>query len=65
MGMSKSRRQTEEERRIKKVGKTVKSKFDKYRGLINNIESVDDLTDELYDEFADELYYEEHKHKYN
>ena len=44
--MSKSRRNLDEDKKVKRVGKTVKQKLDKYPALIYNMYSSDN-TDEL------------------
>lgn len=58
-----NRRDNEDGKRIKKVGKTVKSKLDKYPTRIYNYDSSSEEDDEFLDEMFDELYYEEHKYK--
>ena len=60
--MSKSRRNLDEDKKVKRVGKTVKQKLDKYPALIYNMYSSDN-TDELQG-VMDELYNEERNNKY-
>jgi hypothetical protein len=60
--MSKSRRNLDEDKKIKRVGKTVKQKLDKYPALIYNMYSSDN-TDEIQG-VMDELYNEERNNKY-